>query len=339
MSTTRTPASVSVDLDNKWAYLKAAGNSDWESYPSFLSIAVPRMLDFLEQRELKITFFIVGRDAEQRENAEPLWSIVDSGHEIANHSYSHEPWMQSYTKEQLVEEFEKSEAAIFEATGAVPTGFRGPGFSRSDEILDQLITRGYRYDASTFPTFLGPVARAVFFLKTRLNAGMREKQKGLFGKLSDGFQSNKPYLIRRSNGRSIVEIPVTTMPFLKAPIHASYLMFLGRYSPALAMAYFRTAIAKCRLTGVEPSFLLHPTDFLGKEDDTDLEFFPGMDQPAQRKIDLLSSAFGLLSKRFDIVTMAEHASRYEENREQLREQDTKVTFDGARPREVVKTGD
>ena len=52
-------ASLSLDLDNKWSYMKTHGDPGWESFPSYLDVVVPRVLEFLEERELIITFFIV----------------------------------------------------------------------------------------------------------------------------------------------------------------------------------------------------------------------------------------------------------------------------------------
>jgi len=40
-------ASLSLDLDNKWSYLKTHGDVGWESFPSYLDMVVPRVLDFL----------------------------------------------------------------------------------------------------------------------------------------------------------------------------------------------------------------------------------------------------------------------------------------------------
>ena len=71
-------ASISLDLDNKWAYLKAQGDPLWESYPTYLPAIVPRVLDILEERNQKITFFIVGQDAEHEVNHEALKSIASA---------------------------------------------------------------------------------------------------------------------------------------------------------------------------------------------------------------------------------------------------------------------
>src|SRR5437868_9279928 len=122
-------ASLSLDLDNKWSYMKTHGDAGWETFPSYLDVVVPRALRFLNERELKITFFIVGQDAALEKNHDALSSIADAGHEIGNHSFRHEPWLHLYSREELAEEFEKAEEAITSATSRRPVGFRGPGFS------------------------------------------------------------------------------------------------------------------------------------------------------------------------------------------------------------------
>ncbi len=187
-------ASLSLDLDNKWCYMKTRGDAGWETFPSYLDIAVPRALEFLKKRDLNITFFIVGQDAALDKNLEAIAQIPAAGHEIANHSFRHEPFLHLYSKEELVEEFQKTEEAIEKSTGAIPKGFRGPGFSVSPTVLEVLAERGYEYDCSTFPTYIAPVARAFYFLKSPgMSAEEREKLKKLYGKFSDGFQSLKPY--------------------------------------------------------------------------------------------------------------------------------------------------
>jgi len=299
-------ASLSLDLDNKWSYLKTAGNSDWESFPSYFKIVVPRILDFLSDRELRITFFIVGQDAELESNQDSLRAIAEADHEIGNHSFHHEPWLHLYSPVELEQEFDRSEAAIRAVTGKRTVGFRGPGFSLSNEVLRTLVRRGYKYDCSTFPTFLGPIARAYYFFKSRLSKEQKQERKVLFGTWKEGLQSNQPF--EWSDGSSrLTEIPVTTMPVFKVPIHTSYVLYLAGFSTSFAKAYFWSALQMCRLFGVQPSILLHPPDFLGAEDDADLAFFPAMNLSAQKKIEVLSSCIGMLKKHFKVVTMEEHA--------------------------------
>ena len=303
---TKPLASLSLDLDNKWSYLKTHGDEGWEKFPSYLDIVVPRVLELLAKRSLTITFFVVGQDAAIESNRTALRSIAAAGHEIGNHSFHHEPWLHLYSPEELSEELMRAEEAIFEATSVQTVGFRGPGYSFSQPLLAELARRDYEYDASTFPTCLGPVARAYYFFRSNLNGGEREQRKQLFGRFSEGFRPLRPY---RWPGiePALVELPVTTMPFLKLPIHLSYLLYLAQYSDRVAMAYFRFALALCDRSGVEPSLLLHPLDFLGGDDDQDLSFFPAMQSSAASKLRLAASALDLLAANRRIVTMREHA--------------------------------
>jgi peptidoglycan/xylan/chitin deacetylase (PgdA/CDA1 family) len=187
-------ASLSLDLDNKWSYMKTHGDNGWQSFPTYLDVIVPRALDFLRERNLNITFFIVGQDAAREENFEAIRQISDAGHEIGNHSFNHEPWLHLYSKEQLVEEFEKTENALETVTGQRTIGFRGPGYSLSPTVLQVLAERNYEYDCSTLPTYIAPLARAYYFFKSpEMSDEEREKRKKLFGKFADGFQSLKPY--------------------------------------------------------------------------------------------------------------------------------------------------
>jgi peptidoglycan-N-acetylglucosamine deacetylase len=307
MANMKPTASLSLDLDNQWSYMKTHGDAGWETFPSYLDVVVPRVLAFLKERGLTITFFVVGQDAALEKNREPLRAIAEAGHEIGNHSFRHEPWLHLYSDAELDAELDRAEEAIVAATGSRPIGFRGPGFSLSRATLEELERRGYLYDASTFPTFVGPLARAYYFMKSRrLDNAERQQRKMLFGTFREGFRPLRPYRWKIGE-RGLIEIPVTTMPLIRVPIHLSYLLYLGCYSPPMARAYFAAATRLCRLTGTRLSFLLHPLDFLGCDDVRELAFFPAMGLPAARKLALADAIFSTLMARFRVVTMAEHA--------------------------------
>lgn len=301
-------ASLSLDLDNKWSYMKTHGDAGWEAFPTYLDLVVPRTLDVLGERDLTITYFVVGRDASRDENADALASITAAGHEIGNHSFEHEPWLHLYSEDRIEEEFAKTEEHLERVTGQCPVGFRGPGFSFSPTVLEVLARRGYEYDCSTFPTYLGPLARAYYFATAKLDEEEREERKQLFGKLSEGFRPLKPYRWETAEG-PLLEIPVTTLPLFKVPIHASYLLYLGQFSTWAAKAYWLQSLTMCRLAGVQPSLLLHPLDFMGGDDDADLAFFPAMGRPAAEKLKLLGWILDAFAKRFDVLPMREHARR------------------------------
>lgn len=300
-------ASLSLDLDNQWSYMKTHGDSGWESYPSYLGILVPRVLEFLKTKHLTITVFVVGQDAALEKNRKALRAIAEAGHEIGNHSFRHEPWLHLYSESEMEKELASAEEHIEQATGQRPRGFRGPGFSLSSAVLRVLVRRGYHYDCSTFPTYLGPLARAYYLMTSNFSKEERQQRKALFGNLRDGLRSLKPYRWRLSEG-ALTEIPVTTMPIFKIPIHVSYLLYLSVLSPSLALAYFRMALMLCRLTGTQVSLLLHPLDFLGRDDIQALSFFPGMGLSSEQKMKVVGEAIDLLMEHYTVVTMQQHAS-------------------------------
>ena len=300
--------SLSLDLDNKWTYLKTHGDEAWRRYPGYLDYVVPRTLDFLAARDLRITFFIVGKDATLAENLEPLAQIAQAGHDIANHSFHHEPWLHLYDEAELDEELERAEQAIESATGVRVRGFRGPGFSLSSGTLAVLGRRGYAYDATAFPNALNPLARAYFFSKSRLTAEQKRQRSALFGSFSDAFRPVKPYRWTLPSG-ALLEVPVTTMPLFKVPIHFSYLLYLASFNRLAASAYARAAVALCRATRTEPSLLLHPLDFMGREDDRDLAFFPAMNMPLDTKLEVMAELFDLFEGSFTACTLGEFAGQ------------------------------
>lgn len=293
-------AALSLDLDNQWSYMKTHGDSAWRSMPSYLNLLVPRVLDVLDRFNLRITFFIVGQDAAMPIHAEVLAEIARRGHEIGNHSHYHEPWMHRRDAAAIDEELAAAETAIEAATGQVPRGFRGPGFTQSATILEALVRRGYAYDASSLPTFIGPLARAYYFRSVKLSPEAMSEREDLFGRLGDGLRPNRRHVIEVSNG-SIVEVPVTTLPGLRVPIHISYVLYLAAYSPTAALAYFRTALAACKATRTEPSILLHPLDFLAGSECAELAFFPGMNLDAGIKRHVAVESIRMLAKEFEIV--------------------------------------
>lgn len=296
-------ASISLDLDNQWSYMKIHGDKGWELYPSYFNIFVPHILKVLDELELKITFFIVGKDAEIEENKKYLEMIVDHGHDIGNHSFHHESWLQTYSKEKIEEEITLAEEAIYKATGKKTTGFRGPGFSWSADLLSVLQKRGYHYDASTLPSYIGPLARMYYFWTSGLSKVEQRERKELFGSFKDGLRPLKPYYWKLDNGNSIIEIPVTTIPIVKIPFHLSYLLYISSYSIILMKLYLYFAITLCKVTKTRPSFLLHPLDLIGGDQITDLTFFPGMNIKSEQKVNTFKIVINTLNANYKMTNM------------------------------------
>lgn len=303
-------ASISLDLDNQWSYMKTHGDPGWEEFPSYFDIFIPHVLDILDQLNLKITFFIVGQDAALDRNREVLKLLTERGHEVGNHSFHHEPWLHLYPKDQLTEDILEAEDHIYRVIGQKPIGFRGPGFAWSPTLFEVLAETGYLYDASILPTYLGPLARLYYFRKSTLTREEKTQRKKLYGTFKEGLRPVKPFFWQLFSGEKMLEIPITTMPIMKTPFHLSYLLYLSRFSTLLMFFYLRIALTLCRITQTTPSFLLHPLDFLDREQVPELAFFPGMDLGEQRKLELFDKVIRILSKSYRLVNMSTHANAY-----------------------------
>src|SRR3954464_15326839 len=153
-------ASISLDPDNLWSYMKIHGDAGWGSFPSYLDEVVEIIVDRFRAHGLRTTIFIVGQDAALAKNAAAMRALADSGHEIGNHSFSHEPWFHTYSREEIEREIADAETGSWGAPGSRPCWFRGPGFGRSPGSGRAWAERKHLYDAPTFPTCLGPLAPA-----------------------------------------------------------------------------------------------------------------------------------------------------------------------------------
>jgi hypothetical protein len=147
-------------------------------------------------------------------------------------------------------------------------------------------------------------------MTAKLDAEERRKRANLFGSIRDGLQPLRPYRWKFAEG-SLLEIPVTTLPLFRVPIHLSYVLYLSTFSQSLARAYFEIALRFCRLASVEPSILLHPLDFLGAEDVPSLAFFPAMRLTAEEKVRRVEHYIEKMQALFDVRSLGEHASAAE----------------------------
>lgn len=302
------PATLSLDLDDKWAYMKTRADPRWTTFPSYLGVVTPRILEILADHHLRITFFIVGQDAAITTHREVLTSIAEAGHEIANHSFHHEAWFHLRPEDHIDREIALAEEHIEAATGRRPVGYRGPAYGVSEATLRVLTARRYRYDASTLPTFIGPLARAFLLRATNLTTEEKAERAALLGGVRDVLRPITAYGWDLDDGQ-LLEIPVTTMPFVRLPFHFNYVLYLAGYSRRLARLYFHAALHACRATGVAPSLLLGPLDFVGGEEEADLAWCPGMNLPARYKLAILHDMLAMATRHFSFMPMLTYAKR------------------------------
>jgi len=287
---------LSIDLDDVWTYLKVRGDARWRDRPTHFPVVVPALLETLEDARATATVFVVGADALLPDRAAWLQLIAAAGHEIGNHSHEHLSWQRALPAEELFADLEASHKAIASATGVAPRGYRAPGFSWNRSQLEWLASHDYRYDASVFPTWLGPLARTAYRSRSGAALGHQERLDGLFGDMADGRLPLAPFRWELSGGTTLIECPVTTVPLLRTPLHHTYIAYLASFSESLAMAYLRGAVRLCRTTGTAISYLLHPTDLVGADAVPSLRFFPGMQLSTVHKRRLLQRVLVALSE-------------------------------------------
>ena len=86
-----------------------------------------QVLDILQEKQVRATFFVVGQMVAQRPSL--LREIVDSGHLVGNHTWSHRTPASSmgWKAATLTREIARTGREITKATGQVPCLFRPPG--------------------------------------------------------------------------------------------------------------------------------------------------------------------------------------------------------------------
>jgi len=313
---TSPPATLSLDLDDTWAYLRTRGEQDWASAPSMLRPAVDRLLPLLEELGLRITVFVVGADAERPDGVAAIQALADAGHEIASHSWLHRADLASLPVTAIAEDLGRATDAITAVTRTPPIGFRCPSFGSSPALLEALVDGGFRYDASVLPTSLSPLLKVYY--RTRMRDGDAGRgSNDLFGPVSNAMRPLTPFRWV-SGDLAMLELPVSTVPLVRTPMHMSYLQALAELSEPLSRAYLGGALWALHTRRVPASFLLHPTDLVDERDAPRLGFFPGMRRPAAEKVISVRWALQRLAASYDVMPLCDAAARLEGSRLPLR---------------------
>ena len=127
------------------------GRSSWTTLPSRLQKQVDEVLDLLDQRQVKATFFILGWVAERHPRL--VTQIARCGHQIGCHSYAHQ-LVYDLNPAEFREDTKHAVAAIEDACGQSPRVYRAPSYSitvRSLWALEVLLECGFTHDSSIYP--------------------------------------------------------------------------------------------------------------------------------------------------------------------------------------------
>ncbi len=108
----------------------------------------PVVLDILDQYNAKATFFVIGTTNEEYQQY--YKAIVDRGHTLALHSYTHNYNKIYASVDTFLDDYQQLFDLVYEKTGVIPSLFRFPGGSKNaynktvrSSIMDEMENRGF----------------------------------------------------------------------------------------------------------------------------------------------------------------------------------------------------
>jgi hypothetical protein len=154
-------ASLSIDLDALAHYHAIHGLPPPAPGPDpVYGAALQRFGELCAGLGIRGTAFAVGNRLAAPGAAAGLSALARAGHEVGNHSFSHDYALTRRHDLAVADEVRRGGDAVERVTGRRPTGFRAPGYTLSPPLLRALVDQGYRYDSSTFPAFPYWLAKA-----------------------------------------------------------------------------------------------------------------------------------------------------------------------------------
>ena len=138
-----------VDVDAVAGWLGSYGGED---SPDDISrgvfageVGAPRLLKLFRELDIKTTWFVPGHSIETFRDQTSM--IVDDGHEIGLHGYSHENPI-AMTPEQEEDVLAPPPGLLTEVSGRRPTGYVAPWWEFSNVTTELLLKHGIKYDHS-----------------------------------------------------------------------------------------------------------------------------------------------------------------------------------------------
>ena len=129
----------------------------------------PRVLDLLDARRARATFFCVGRKAEQHPDL--VREIARRGHRVENHSFGHAGTFCCWSPDAQAGDIDRAQATLARLAGAVPRYFRAPAGLRSPWLDGVLRSRGL--------TLVSWTRRGLDTISRRPEAVVRRLTRGL----------------------------------------------------------------------------------------------------------------------------------------------------------------
>src|SRR5947209_14895215 len=122
-----------VDVED-WFHIldspSAPDISQWNSLPSCVERNFIKLLDLFSEKDVRVTCFFLGYIAHRFPHLVREANL--RGHEIASHGYSHR-LIYTMTPQEFMEDARKSREILENIIGRPVAGYRGPGFSVTED--------------------------------------------------------------------------------------------------------------------------------------------------------------------------------------------------------------
>ena len=147
---------LTIDVEDYFQVNAFAGvirRDQWDTFPLRVGDNTRRILDMLDEFQVKGTFFILGWVAERE--PELVREIGRRGHEVACHGYGHE-LIYAIGPEAFRADVRRAKQFLEDISGLHVAGYRAPSYSitkKSLWALDILVEEGFQYDSSIFPVY------------------------------------------------------------------------------------------------------------------------------------------------------------------------------------------
>jgi polysaccharide deacetylase family protein (PEP-CTERM system associated) len=145
---------LTIDVEDYFHVAAFANYIDpktWDSYPVRVVKNTDRILNLLEQRGVRATFFVLGWVAERCPHL--VKRIQSAGHEIGCHGYAHQAIYEG-TCDDFENDLHRAKFVTENITGRVLKSYRAPSFSitsKTSWAFPVLAKVGFEYDSSIFP--------------------------------------------------------------------------------------------------------------------------------------------------------------------------------------------
>ena len=145
---------LSFDLEDWFHVLdipEVKGIDHWSEYEPKIETITKEILNILQTKNTKATFFVLGWVAEQYPDLIKI--IHESGHEIGCHGYAHQ-LITTLDQKEFSKDLLKARDIIGNIIGCKPVSYRGPGFSITADnewALESIAECGFKYDSTIYP--------------------------------------------------------------------------------------------------------------------------------------------------------------------------------------------